>query len=213
VTHNYTRLDEASIILARDNASREDLSDRVTFHVRNAADAVSGGRAARDRPRPAGGVPRLLLAAALAAAAGAGACGDRGASYDLLRRPSPTSAHAAAVRVTACDAGLCESLWAGPDGGALSLVAPLAHGTERASEIVWSPDGRRLGVLVNGYQLRLYDAATRAPAGQINLVPADGQPTSRVARGVTFSDNGAALTFDDCPRDRSGCRPGLVAVR
>jgi protein-L-isoaspartate O-methyltransferase len=35
-------LDEASITLARDNASREDLGDRVTFHVRNAADAVNG---------------------------------------------------------------------------------------------------------------------------------------------------------------------------
>jgi hypothetical protein len=67
--------------------------------------------------------------------------------------------------------------------------------------------------LVNGVQLRLYDPASHAPAGLIDLVPADATPSSRIARGITFSDNGAAITFDDCPRDRSGCRPGLVAVR
>ena len=38
-------------------------------------------------------------------------------------------------------------------------------------------------------------------------------PSSRLARGVTFSQNGAAVTFDDCPRGRSGCKPGLAAVR
>ena len=51
------------------------------------------------------------------------------------------------------------------------------------------------------------------PAGLIDLVPADANPSTRIARGVTFSDNGAAITFDDCPRDRSGCRPGLLGIR
>jgi hypothetical protein len=67
--------------------------------------------------------------------------------------------------------------------------------------------------LVNGQQLRIYDAQTRTPAGQLDLVPADATTSTRIARGVTFSDNGAAITFDDCPRGTAGCRPGLVAVR
>jgi hypothetical protein len=178
--------------------------------------------ALRRLPRVAGRVSRpgadsrgrlALLVAALAALVPASGCGSREASYELLHSASPSSSRAAAVRVVPCGNGLCEGLWVGPTGEALSLVATLSQGSERASEIVWSRDGRRLGVLVNGYQLRLYDADTRAPAGQIDLVAADANPPTRVARGVTFSDNGAAITFDDCPRDRSGCRPGLVAVR
>ena len=45
------------------------------------------------------------------------------------------------------------------------------------------------------------------------LIDPDGFPTSRVARGVTFSTNGSSITFDDCPRDHSGCRPGIVAIK
>ena len=96
--------------------------------------------------------------------------------------------------------------------GSLAAVATLER-DERVTEIVWSPDGRRVGFLVDGRELRLYDAQTRAPAGQVDLVPEDGRPTTRMARGVTFSATGAALTFDDCPRRTSGCRPGIVAIR
>jgi hypothetical protein len=74
-------------------------------------------------------------------------------------------------------------------------------------------DGTRVAFLVNGTQLRIYDTESGAPAGLLDLLPADGPPSTRVARGVTFSDTGAAITFDDCPRDRSGCRPGMVAMR
>ena len=89
----------------------------------------------------------------------------------------------------------------------------LTDGGERVTAIVWSTDSKRAGFVVNGQQLRLYDAASHRPAGQIDLVPRDRNPPTREARGVTFSENGAAVTFDDCPRDRSGCRPGLVALR
>jgi hypothetical protein len=47
----------------------------------------------------------------------------------------------------------------------------------------------------------------------VNLIDPDGIPSSRIVRGVTFSQNGAAVTFDDCPRGRSGCKSGLAAVR
>jgi hypothetical protein len=93
------------------------------------------------------------------------------------------------------------------------MIATLPHGQERCSEIAWSRDGKRVGFLINGYQLRLYQAETGAPAGLVDLVPRDNDPPTRLARGLTFSSNGAAITFDDCPRDRSGCRPGMVAMR
>jgi len=118
---------------------------------------------------------------------------------------------AAEVRLTRCGETWCHSLWVGPTG-APELVATLAEG-QRATEVTWSPDSTRVAFLVDEVQLRLYAAATRAPAGQLDLVARDRLPTSRVARGVTFSENGAAVTFDDCPRDRSGCRPGMAALR
>ena len=117
------------------------------------------------------------------------------------------------VRLLRCGSEWCESLWVGRTPDAANRLATLPHGEERCDEIVWTRDGKRVAFLVNGYQLRLYDARSLAPAGLIDLVPADARPSTRIARGITFSDNGAAMTFDDCPRDRSGCRPGLMALR
>jgi hypothetical protein len=85
-------------------------------------------------------------------------------------------------------------------------------GDEQAGEIAWTPDGGRVGFVVNGYQLRVFDAHTGANLGAASLIEPDGTPPSRIVRGVTFSSNGAAVTFDDCPREHSGCRPGLVAL-
>jgi hypothetical protein len=143
---------------------------------------------------------------------GVAGCAGRPA-YVLAQETAPDSQHVAAVRLTRCGAEWCESLWIGPTADAATLLTSLASGAERCDEITWSRDGARVGFLINGHQLRLYDVQTKAPAGLIDLVPADGEPTTRIARGVTFSENGAAITFDDCPRDRSGCRPGIVAVR
>ena len=145
-------------------------------------------------------------------AAGAGACTTPD-GYTLLSSASEAGGRLAAVRLEACaGSAWCQALHVGPAGGSLAAVATLAR-DERVTEIIWSPDGRRVGFLVDGQELRLYDAQTRAPAGQVDLVPDDARPTTRVARGVTFSDTGAALTFDDCPRRTSGCRPGLIAIR
>jgi hypothetical protein len=140
-------------------------------------------------------------------------CGDRSASYDLLSERSPDGRQIALVRVVPCGATACESLWVGSSPDDAVRVVVLPHGEEQCTDIAWSRDGKRVAFLINGYQLRLYDAQTHAPAGLLDLLPADASPSSRVARGVTFSDNGAAITFDDCPRERSGCRPGMVAVR
>ena len=117
------------------------------------------------------------------------------------------------VQPSDCAAGICQTLWIGRDVRSAKVVETLSGPSEEADEIAWTPDGGRVAFIVNGYQLRLFDAHTGATIGATALVEPDGSPTSRIARGVTFSNNGAALTFDDCPRDHSGCKPGMVAIR
>ena len=133
-------------------------------------------------------------------------------SWEVMSARAPGGARVALVRGTNCEGGPCQTLWIGGSVESATEVASLAPGTERCSEIAWTPDGGRVAFLVNGYQLSIYDAETLIPAGQLRLVEPDGPPPSRIARGVTFSENGLAVTFDDCPRTTSGCRAGLVAV-
>jgi hypothetical protein len=140
------------------------------------------------------------------------ACGRGPADYLVASKTAPDTHHVALVRLVKCETAWCESLAIGATADATEAVGTLPR-KAHCSQIVWSADGKRAGFLVNGQQLRLYDSATLRPAGQFDLVPRDGDPPAREARGVTFSENGAAITYDDCPRDRSGCRPGLMALR
>ena len=174
----------------------------------SAQGALPSAAASRRRLTPLAAAVLAVMACGVQAACRKGLEG-----HVLLVRIAPDRNHVAASRLTRCDAGWCETLWLGPTLDAAQIVSPQPNLNERCSEIVWTRDGSRVGFVVNGSQLRLYEAATNRPAGLIDLVPPDGNPTSRIARGLTFSDNGVALTFDDCPRDRSGCRPGMVALR
>jgi len=112
-----------------------------------------------------------------------------------------------------CAAGLCQSLWLGSTVKTSRAVETLSGSAEQADEIAWTADGGRVAFIVNGYQLRLFDAHTGASLGAVSIIDPDGFPSSRIARGVTFSTNGAAITFDDCPRDHSGCKSGLLAIK
>ena len=116
------------------------------------------------------------------------------------------------MHLVRCANDWCERLALGPTADGAQPIAALAP-KERCSEIVWSPDGKRVGFVIDGQQLRLYEAAGHRPAGQIDLVPRDSDPPTRLARGITFSENGAAITFDDCPREKSGCQPRIVGIR
>lgn len=126
---------------------------------------------------------------------------------------SPTRGGVAYVLDTPCLNGPCQSLWIGPSLDEAHRVETLSGDSEWCEEVAWTADGGRVGFLINGYQLRVFDAQTGANLGAVNLIEPDGTPSSRVARGVTFSTNAAAVTFDDCPRSHSGCRPGLVALK
>jgi hypothetical protein len=126
---------------------------------------------------------------------------------------SADRARVAFVRDRLCRQGPCESLYLGPTVEAATALEGLADGSESAGEIAWTKDGRRVAFLINGRQLRIYDAETRKPASKVNLFVDEGTGDNRIARGITFSDNGAAVTFDDCPRDQAGCRAGMIGIR
>ena len=154
---------------------------------------------------------RLRVAASAAAIALLSGCGGPD-EYLVRYSVAPGASYVAQVRLVRCARDWCERLSIGPHADAPQPVAVLAS-NERCSEITWSPDSKRVGFVINGQQLRLYQAENRQPAGQVDLVPRDGDPPTREARGITFSENGAAITFDDCPRGKSGCRPRILGLR
>ena len=155
-----------------------------------------------------------LLAVAVAAIAAAYLAGKRAGAVQELMAAAPAEARRIAfVRKQPCGAGWCEALWLGTTREDAVQVAALAPGAEHCEEIAWAKDGYRVGFVVNGYQLRIFDAENKKEVRRVNLIEPDGTPSSRFVRGVTFSQTGAAVTFDDCPRGRSGCKSGLAAVR
>jgi hypothetical protein len=125
---------------------------------------------------------------------------------------SPDGNTVAYVMDVPCFDGPCQSLWIRA-GGSSTRLQKLGEDSESCDQIVWTPDSSRVAFIVNGYQMRVFDAKTGSNIGAVSLIEPDGYPTSRVVRGVTFSSNGAAVTFDDCPRNHSGCKPGMLAIK
>jgi hypothetical protein len=161
----------------------------------------------------AGALIALAMTAAMAAVVGFGAGWLLGARRIVVAEKSPAGDAVAFVLEGRCAAGLCQTLRIGATASSARVVESLTGPDEQASEIAWTADGGRVGFLVNGYQLRVFDAHTGKNTGAVTIVAPDGTPPSRIARGVTFSSNGAAITFDDCPRDHSGCKPGFAAIK
>jgi hypothetical protein len=172
------------------------------------------GNLPAERPRQRGGAAVAAFIAAFVVATVAFAAGwFLGARRTVLRVDAPAGDRVAYVFEGRCAAGLCQSLWVGTDMRNAKRVETLSGPGEQAGEIAWTQDGSRVAFIVNGYQLRVFDARTGAGFGAVAIIDPDGFPSSRIARGVTFSANGAALTFDDCPRYHSGCKPGLLAIK
>jgi WD40 repeat protein len=176
------------------------------------APSPASGPPARRRPN-AGAIVALLMGAFVVAASGFAAGWLLASRRIVLAEKSLGGEAVAFVLEGRCAAGLCQTLRIGPTASNANVVESLSGPDEQATEIAWAPDGGRVGFLVNGYQLRVFDAHTGKNLGAINIVTPDGSPSTRIARGVTFSTNGAAITFDDCPRDHSGCKPGMLAVK
>jgi hypothetical protein len=141
-----------------------------------------------------------------------GSCRPAIERYPALEWSADRS-HVAYARDRLCEKAPCETLYVGTSLEGATALEGLAEGQEATHEIAWTRDGQRVAFLINGRQLRIYDAQTRKPAGKVNLFGDDDAAADRIARGITFSDNGAAVTFDDCPRDRAGCRAGMIGIR
>jgi len=166
------------------------------------------------RARSGGGAAIAALIVVFVAASVAFAGGwFLGARRTVTGMPSPARDAVAYVFEARCAGGLCQSLWIGKDMQRARMVETLSGPAEQAGEIAWTQDGARVAFIVNGYQLRLFDARSGANLGAVSLIEPDGTPSSRIARGVTFSATGGAVTFDDCPRYSSGCKPAFVAIK
>jgi hypothetical protein len=160
-----------------------------------------------------GFLPAALITACIVAAVAFAGGYMLGARRIVRSANAPAGNGVAYILEGRCAAGSCQTLWVGDTVKNARVVESLSGPSEQADEIAWTPDGGRVAFIVNGYQLRLFDARTRANLGAMAIIAPDGFPSSRIARGVTFSTNGAAITFDDCPRDRSGCTAGMVAIK
>jgi len=125
------------------------------------------------------------------------------------RAAAPKGSLVAFVLEQPCSRGFCQSLNLGASERSGTPLAPLDN--QSSDEVVWTADGKRVGFVVDGRELWLYDAQSRALAGRVGLLTSEAAQ-SRLARGITFSENGRAATFDDCPRAHSGCRAGVVGI-
>ncbi len=163
---------------------------------------------------PARRAPLMVALVAIVGAAAAGYVTGKGAgaAHEVMSASPAGANRLAFVREAPCGGGLCQTLWIGSSRADATSVDALAPG-ERCEEIAWAADGFRVGFVVNGYQLRIFDGMTTQAVGRVNLLDPDTTPSSRIARGVTFSQNGASVTFDDCPRHVSGCKSSMAAIR
>jgi hypothetical protein len=168
---------------------------------------------AAPRPGRGGRLVAAIIVAFVVAIAGFGAGFVLGSRRAVAVAESPSRHAVAFVLEGRCAVGRCQSLWVGPDTKKARMVQSLRGPSEEAGEIAWTPDGSRVAFLINGYQLRMFDAASGAALGAVAIIDPDGFPSSRIARGITFSSNGAAITYDDCPRDHSGCKPGMLGIK
>ena len=131
--------------------------------------------------------------------------------HRAARGTSPDGSRVAIALERPCNQLVCGELRVGPASSETSAKAIDTYRDSSCDEIVWTPDGKRIGFLMTGQQLVLYDAQTLKHLGNVRLLTQEAALTRR-ARGITFSENGRAVTFDDCPRGHSGCRAGVVGI-
>jgi hypothetical protein len=167
-------------------------------------------------PRQPRATIRLIAAFLLGLALGASAAllltartTDASRRRVTARIYSPDRARVAVALEVPCAEGLCQELRLGATQDTSRIVSALVN--RSCGEIAWTPDGSRVAFVIDGSEMAIYDAQTATLSGTVRLLTSEATLT-RTARGVTFSENGRAATFDDCPRTQSGCRAGVVGV-
>jgi hypothetical protein len=125
------------------------------------------------------------------------------------RAASPDKSLVAIAVDVRCGGERCQDLGLGSSDEGADVLTRLTN--QSCDQIVWTPDGKRVAFVIDGREMLLYDAQARKLAGTVRLLSSEAAQ-SRIARGVTFSENGRAVTFDDCPRAHSGCRAGVLGI-
>lgn len=153
-------------------------------------------------------VGHLLVAGLLVAAAGCG----RVVSQVLLESAAPQGeARARIVAQPALDPPRHE-LWLAGDGGRWRRLSSLAEDRDWGEAIVWSEAGDRVGFVVSGERLAVFEVASGESLGDVRLVPDDGTPSRCEARAVTILAGGERFSYLSCVRGASRCRGPVVAT-
>ena len=96
-----------------------------------------------------------------------------------------------------------------PGGQPARHLRALAPDADWSRRIVWSPDSRTVGFVINEQRLGLFDTATASDIATLTLVKADGYPGSEEGAPsrspATVSSPSIAIAGRPCC-----CRPGRV---
>jgi hypothetical protein len=139
----------------------------------------------RPPKQPEGGLMRRLVTTFVACAAVAGLSGCR-VARDLLPRThtvstSPDGRTRAFIRQHLNSDPPDDHLYIVPPGGRQRHVMALAPDMDWSRTIVWSPDSRKVGFVINDQRLALFDAATFELEAMLLLVSEESQEAQSVA--------------------------------
>jgi hypothetical protein len=88
-----------------------------------------------------------------------------------------------------------DHLYLGPVGQPARYLRALAPDADWSRAIVWRPDSRTVGFVINEQRLALFDTATARAIATLTLVKADGYPGSEEARAISIANDGT-VSFD-----------------
>lgn len=141
----------------------------------------------------------LILILAVAVLAGCGAI--------PLDAPSPDGKRIAEVHSRWSIDPPAQSLWLRLSRESKPVkLATLTQDVDWCTEIVWSPDSSRVGFLIRGVRLDVYDARNGRLLEKVRLVEPDGgYPGGHEARLVRFLEDGSGVQFRECERGGKRC--------
>ena len=121
-------------------------------------------------------------------------------AHDLLPRThtmstSPDGRHVAYVYQQLNPDPPDDHLYLGPSKRQARRLMSLAPDADWCRTIVWSPDSRTVGFVINEQRLAVFDTATGSLTARLVLARADGYPGSEEARHVAIANDGV-VTFD-----------------
>jgi len=88
-----------------------------------------------------------------------------------------------------------DHLYLGSVGQPARYLRALAPDADWSGAIVWSPNSRTVGFVINEQRLALFDVATAREIATLTLVKADGYPGCEEARAISIANDGI-VTFD-----------------